>query len=626
MNINRGSGILMHITCLPSPYGIGDLGSKAYQFADFLKASGHQYWQILPINPTTSALGNSPYSSFSAFAGNPLLISPELLVKEGFLSHKELPAVPRFPKQQVDFEQVSQYKKVVVEKACANFLRNEDQFAARFNLFCTQNESWLEDYALYLTLKTRFESPWVEWPESIRDRDEATLSDLRKELGQGIKKEKIVQFFFFSQWQRFTDYCHLQGISLIGDIPFYVTHDSADCWANSRYFKLDQQKQPTKVSGVPPDYFSETGQLWGTPVYDWKLMKKNSFDWWLDRLDQNLKLYDWVRLDHFRAFSAFWEVPAKEETAINGKWVACPGKSFFQEVKKRFPSMPFIAEDLGLMDEGVYQLLDKFDFPRMKVLQFAFGENIGENPYILHHHIPNCLVFTGTHDNNTTIGWYRSLKKADAALVSKYIGYDVDENNVHLAMHRLALMSVADLAVIPMQDILGLDERAIMNRPGTESGNWTWRMDGQLWPKKKRIRDLKALNVLYGRWQMKEDLTDKGKLEGNLQSVKEKKDNTMQKSHFQKLLKGKWELENGGPIVDLGENNAMKILKGQNKGDSNSFVLEEVEGMLLLTLPSVIEKSEVMNISPTELVVREYKPGSSHTLIRSFKRLGEADE
>lgn len=502
MELKRSSGILMHITSLPSPYGIGDLGTTAYRFVDFLQQSGHHYWQILPINPTEESLGHSPYSSFSAFAGNPLLISPEMLVKDGLLAKKDLSSVPSFHEQKVEFEAVSKYKADVVQRAYTNFVKKEKQFIVPYSEFCEQNEDWLEDYALYLTLKNKYQRSWADWPEPIRDRDPDTLVELKQELAQGIKREKIIQFLFFTQWQRLVDYCHEREIYLIGDIPFYVTHDSVDCWAHSKYFKLDKNKKPVKVSGVPPDYFSDTGQLWGTPVFDWKELKNNNFDWWIERLRQNLKLYDLVRLDHFRAFSAYWEVPAGEETAVNGKWVACPGKEFFQLAKRKFPAIPFIAEDLGMMDDKVYKLLDSFGFPTMKVLQFAFDGNMGKNTYIPHHHQENCLVFTGTHDNNTTLGWFKSLKKEEAKRVADYAGTGVHRKNVHQVLHRMALMSVAKLAIIPMQDLLGLDERGIMNRPGTGSGNWSWRMTAGQWPK-ERVEELKFLNRIYGRWEDK---------------------------------------------------------------------------------------------------------------------------
>ena len=501
MDLSRSSGILMHITSLPSPHGIGDMGEAAYRFVDFLHDSGHHYWQILPINPTEASLGHSPYSSFSAFAGNSLLISLEMLQQDGLLSEKDLKGAPEFDEEKVAFDQVSEFKQNMLQKAYANFVQQEKQFVVPFAKFCEENVYWLEDYSLYLSLKHAHQKPWFEWPEAIRDRENETLKILRQELAQDIKREKIIQFLFFRQWEKLVSYCHEKQVYLIGDIPFYITHDSVDCWAHASYFKLDKKKRPIKVSGVPPDYFSETGQLWGTPVFDWKALKKNKFDWWVARLGQNLKLYDLVRLDHFRAFSAFWEVPAKEETAINGKWTPCPGKEFFQLAKQKFPAMPFIAEDLGMMDNKVYRLLDAFGFPTMKVLQFAFDENMGDSTYILHHHHKNCLVFTGTHDNNTTIGWFKSLKKEEAKRISTYTGQSVNRKNVHQVLHRMALMSVANLAVIPMQDIIGLDETAIMNRPGTGSGNWSWRMTSDQWPGKQSVEELKTFNRIYGRWR-----------------------------------------------------------------------------------------------------------------------------
>jgi 4-alpha-glucanotransferase len=507
MNLKRSSGLLLHITSLPSPYGIGDLGPAAYQFVDFLHQSGHHYWQLLPINPTEASFNHSPYSSFSAFAGNPLLISPDQLLQEGLLSKEDLSSIPHFKEDQVDFEEVGSYKLGLLDKAYENFIEQEKRYTIPFTEFCEENNEWLEDYALYLTLKNKYKSYWTQWPKAIRNREDKTIANLKNELAQGIKKEKIIQYLFFSQWQKLADYCHQKEVYLIGDIPFYINHDSVDCWAHSLNFKLDKNRKPTKISGVPPDYFSETGQLWGTPVYDWDKLKENGFDWWVARIGQNLKLYDIVRLDHFRAFSAFWEVPAGEETAINGKWITCPGEEFFQVIRKKFPEMPFIAEDLGLMDDSVYDLLKAFDFPGMKVLQFAFDENIGENAYILHNHTPNSIVFTGTHDNNTSVGWFNSLEPVEIERLSNYVGQKVNKANVHQILHRLALMSVSALAIVPMQDILGLDEKAIMNRPGTDNGNWTWRMRPKQFPRKK-AKTLKALNLLFGRWAEKEEEID----------------------------------------------------------------------------------------------------------------------
>lgn len=499
MNIKRSSAVLLHITSLPSKYGIGDMGDTAYNFIDFLQASGHRYWQLLPLNPTDEMFGHSPYSSNSAFAGNPLLISPELLIENGFLSPDKIEHTIKFPEGKVDFEKVAIYKFKILEKAFLKFNKNAIH-KKDYEHFCQENGEWLEDYALYKSLKVAFKSGWTEWPEALRDRKPKALKEQRELLSRDIEKYKFFQYLFFSQWQKLVEYSHQKDVGFVGDIPFYINHDSADCWSHTTYFKLDEKKHPTKVSGVPPDYFSESGQLWGTPVYDWNALEKNKFDWWIKRLGQNLKLYDIVRLDHFRAFSAYWEVPVQEETAINGKWVNIPGKAFFNEVKKKFPKMPFIAEDLGELDEPVYQLIRDFDFPIMKVLQFAFGEDIGSNPYILHNHVKNSVAFTGTHDNNTTVGWYQAAGRAEKRRISEYVGAKVTSKNVHQILHRHVLMSVSQLAVVPIQDLLGLDESAIMNRPGTSKGNWNWQMTQDQIPIAQALV-FKNLNIRYGRWE-----------------------------------------------------------------------------------------------------------------------------
>lgn len=497
MKIERSSGILLHVTSLPAPYGIGDMGSSAYDFVDFLKNSGQKYWQLLPLNPTQQAYGNSPYSSPSAFAGNLLLISPEALIKDNLLNKDDLKGYT-FDASHVQFDKVTKFKEEVLEKAFSRFSKKKI-LLTEYNEFCAKSASWLDDHALFVTLKAHFKGKgWTSWPEDIRDRKKQPLAKIRKELATGVEKEKFFQFLFFRQWQQLKDYCHQQEIKLIGDIPFYVNHDSADCWANTTYFKLDDEKMPVAVSGVPPDYFSETGQLWGTPVYDWKALEQNGFSWWLERLEQNLYLFDIVRLDHFRAFSAFWEVPAGDETAVNGKWKKCPGTKFFQAVKKLFPAMPFIAEDLGTLDQPVLTLRDRFKFPGMKVLLFGFGENMGENPYILHHHIPHCIVYTGTHDNNTVKGWFKSAGKDEKRHVKEYVGRSVNIKNIAEIMQRMALMSVAELVILPVQDVLGYGEEAIMNRPGTGSGNWTWRLlPGKL--TKPVSEQLQILNIIYNR-------------------------------------------------------------------------------------------------------------------------------
>ncbi len=497
MELKRSSGILLHISSLPSDFGIGDIGPAAYGFIDFLKASGHHYWQILPLNPTHSNYSHSPYSSSSAFAGNPLFISPSLLEEDGFLKLREFPVSKESTPEKVNFKEVEKYKTDMLEMAFQNFKKKKLSSEA-FISFCKNQASWLEDFSLFMALRSKFGNNWTCWPKELKNRRAKALKDAREEFAEIIEKEKFIQFLFFFQWKKLVDYAHKNQVNFIGDIPFYINHDSVDCWVNSGYFKLDEDKQPEKISGVPPDFFSETGQLWGTPVFDWKALKKNNFDWWVDRIRQNLLLFDLVRLDHFRAFSAYWEVPAGDNTAINGKWITTPGAAFFRILKKEFPKMPLIAEDLGSLDEEVYKLMDRFNFPGMKVLHFAFGEDRTKNPYLPFNHSPHNFVYTGTHDNNTSRGWYERLSKTGKVHLKDYSGVRITSKNVHRILHRMLLNSVARVAVIPMQDIIGLGEEAMMNTPGTTKGNWTWRITYEQIPLEKSV-GLKALNVLYGR-------------------------------------------------------------------------------------------------------------------------------
>lgn len=486
----------MHITSLPSAFGIGDLGPEAYRFIDFLKDSGNTYWQLLPLNPTYEKYNHSPYSSDSAFAGNPLLISPEILEEEGYIELKDFKETGVSSKGKGAFEEAKEIREKILDAAFVKF--KTQRKPASYNTFCKVHAYWLEDYSLFRAISKDLTSSWSTWPEGIRERKATDLKNAKEERKAEIEKIKFIQYIFFSQWKKLITYAHKEGVKFIGDIPFYITHDSADIWAHQSYFKLDEEQEPTSLSGVPPDYFSKTGQLWGTPVYDWKKLRSKEYDWWVERIRQNLLLFDLVRLDHFRAFAAYWEVPAGEKTAVNGRWVRTPGNDFFRVVKKEFPQMPLIAEDLGSLDEPVYKLLKKFDFPGMKVLQFAFGEEKKENPYLPFNHTPHSIVYTGTHDNNTSKGWYKEIDKNARDHLERFAGTNVTGENVNEILHRMALSSVSKLAIIPMQDILGLGKEGLMNIPGSTKGNWTWRMEkGKL--KAGLSKKLRELNELYGR-------------------------------------------------------------------------------------------------------------------------------
>ncbi|MDX1752112.1 MAG: 4-alpha-glucanotransferase [Salinimicrobium sediminis] len=498
MKLKRSSGILLHITSLPGKFGIGDIGPNAYKFLNFLKRSGHTYWQILPVNPTDGIYQHSPYSSHSAFAGNPLLISPELLEQEGYIRLSDFSVPSEIKAEKVIFDSVEKYKRKLLDTAFNTF-SNQEQEDSDYLEFCEKHGQWLENYALYLALRKKYhKANWVDWPKELRDRDPEAMEAVREELKEEVDKEKFIQFIFFSQWSQFMQEAHKAGIKIFGDVPFYINHDSADCWANPEFFKLDREKQPTHVSGVPPDMFSKTGQLWGTPVYDWQELKRREYEWWIDRLRQNLLLFDVLRIDHFRAFAAYWEVPAEEKTAIHGKWQETPGMDFFKVVKEKFPKMPFIAEDLGLLDQPVYDLMEAYNFPGMKVLQFAFGDTNRENPYLPYNHVFNSIVYTGTHDNNTTRGWFHESGKDTRQHLEKYLGIKVSEENVHKVLHRVALQSTSAVAIVPLQDITGLGGEAKMNIPGSNSGNWSWRATAEDIPKEKAGK-LFSLNELFGR-------------------------------------------------------------------------------------------------------------------------------
>lgn len=476
----RSGGVLLHITSLPSPFGIGDLGPEAYKFADFIHEAGLTYWQILPLNPVEGKSGYSPYSGLSAFAGNPMLISPELLVKEKYLKEEDLDAKLSPDPSQINFEELIPVKVKMLDKAYRHFLSNKTTTQEQqFQEFCKNHTYWLEDFALYMSIKNhRDGQAWFQWPRKLRDREKESMAEMQKQLEDAISKEKFMQFLFFKQWEGLHAYCREKNIHFFGDLPFYVGYDSADVWAHADIFKLSDNKSPEAVAGVPPDYFSETGQLWGMPVFNWKRLRRKKYTWWIHRLSHNLQMFDLIRLDHFRAFSAYWEVPAGDTTAINGEWKKGPGARLFRRLKRKHPHMPIIAEDLGEIDQPVYDLMEKFGMPGMKVLLFAFGDGMPQNPYIPHHHTENAVVYTGTHDNNTTRGWFEnSADTKDRKRLSDYVGIQkIIKENVADHMIRMAWASIGKLAVIPMQDFLNLGEEAIMNRPSTAEGNWLWRM------------------------------------------------------------------------------------------------------------------------------------------------------
>lgn len=472
----RESGILFHITSLPSPYGIGDLGPGGYDFADFLAETKQKYWQVLPLNRTFLSNSNSPYSSLSAFAGNPLLISPEFMLRDGLITNNDILPIANFPKERVDYPAVIGYKSRLLYSAYERFklIKRKDDYEA----FVTENVDWLDDFTLFVALKGHFmRKDWCEWPEELRNRDTESLKGIRKQLFDKIENEKFFQYLFFSQWFSLKNYCNERGIQIIGDIPIYVDHESVDVWCHPALFNLSEEKKPLTVAGVPPDYFSQTGQLWGNPVYRWDVLKETGYGWWIKRLEHNLRLFDFVRIDHFRGFVAYWEVLANEKTAINGKWVKAPGNDFFNTLLKRFPSMPIIAEDLGIITEDVRGLIDHFGFPGMKILMFAFGADLPTNPYVPHNYIRNCLVYTGTHDNNTVKGWFeKEMSLDDKDRLFRYLGRELKSDEIHWELIRLAMMSVANTTIFPMQDILGLGEEARMNLPSTTEGNWEWRL------------------------------------------------------------------------------------------------------------------------------------------------------
>jgi 4-alpha-glucanotransferase len=501
MDWTRVSGILLHPTSFPGRFGIGDLGDEAYRFVDWLSSAGQQLWQTLAIGPTGYA--DSPYASFSAFAGNHMLINPDRLVQEGDLSSADVADLPPFPIDHVDYGRVIPHKTALLRKAAERFFaRASTERREQYDKFCHDNRRWLDDFALFMAVKAEHNMVmWTEWDASIALRQRAALSRWRERLVDQIRFHKYLQFQFFYQWQALRRYANERNIKVMGDIPIFVAHDSADVWANRELFSLDETGQPTVIAGVPPDYFSATGQRWGNPLYRWDLMEKQGHTWWIERVRHTFALVDVLRIDHFRGFEAYWEIPASEPTAVVGRWVKGPGEKLFHALKGVLGELPIVAEDLGVVTAEVVVLREQFGFPGMKVLQFAFDSD-ASNPYLPFNLEHDCVIYTGTHDNNTTQGWFEDQKEDLRHRVRLYLGTDGQE--ISWDFIRLALSSVADLAVVPLQDVLGLGTEARMNLPGEPSGNWQWRFEPGALTVELAER-LFELTKVYGREGLKRD-------------------------------------------------------------------------------------------------------------------------
>ena len=471
----RSSGILFHPTSLPGKYGIGTLGKEAYAFIDFLKKSRQKLWQIFPLGPT--GYGDSPYQSFSSFAGNPYLIDFDLLIEAHLLSEEDLRDVFFGDNEEyIDYGAIYNQKYPLLRKAYENF-KSSDNHEMRENLehFKRENASWLNDYSLYISLKNHFNGlPWNEWAHDIKNREHGAMEHYKNELADDIEYHNFIQLLFFKQWGDVKRYANENGIKIIGDIPIFVAADSSDAWANPEIFLFDEERKPVKVAGVPPDYFSATGQLWGNPLYNWQKLKETNYSWWVERVRANLSTCDIIRIDHFRGFEAYWAVPYGDDTAINGQWEPGPGIDLFNAIKSQLGELPIIAEDLGLMTQGVIDLREATGFPGMKILGFAFDSG-EENDYLPHTYTKNCVVYTGTHDNDTLIGWFQKAKEEDRQFARDYLNSRSDDE-IHWNAIRGAWSSVANMAISPVQDFLGLGSEARINTPGVAAGNWQWRL------------------------------------------------------------------------------------------------------------------------------------------------------
>ncbi|MGI8788212.1 MAG: 4-alpha-glucanotransferase [Pyrinomonadaceae bacterium] len=506
MNFPRASGILLHPTSLPSNYGIGDFGKYAYGFVDFLESAKQTYWQVLPLGPT--GYGDSPYQCFSAFAGNTNIISPELLVEDGFLTTEEINRKPDFPARRVDFGKLYDWKNHILALAYKNFRQTTSvDLRGKFETFCQTESFWLDDYALFRAVKkSQDQKLWLEWSEPLRLRDENALNEARENLREDIQGQKFQQWLFFRQWNNLKNYANEKGVKIVGDVPIFISLDSSDVWCNPQEFKLDEQNRPRVVAGVPPDYFSATGQLWGNPIYNWDAMRRDGFRWWIDRIKAILKTVDVVRVDHFRGFAAAWEIPGGDKTAVGGKWVDVPGRELFNALENAIGDLPFWAEDLGVITPDVEELRDSFGFPGMRILQFAFGGD-PKNHDLPHNYIQNCVAYTGTHDNDTTVGWFNSKAGSGSTRGNEQINrerefclnyLESDSAEINWDFIRAVWESVANSAIAPMQDLLGLGNEARMNLPASTDGNWNWQCrEGDF--SEEISNRLRELTEIYGR-------------------------------------------------------------------------------------------------------------------------------
>jgi 4-alpha-glucanotransferase len=502
-NFKRQSGILLHPTSLPNNQGIGTIGKEAKDFLDFCCQAGARLWQVCPLGPT--GYGDSPYQCFSSVAGNPMLVDLEDLVKRGFLHGTDLAPLAALPRDRVDFGSLIPKKWDLLRKAynayklqSSGSTRDGAINAARFDVYCRDNKTWLPDFALFMALKGHFGgASWNTWPLDIRNREPVALSTYQAQLDEEIRFNMFVQWIFASQWNDLHAYAKDRGIHILGDMPIFVAIDSSDVWTRRDLFQLDEVGNPLAVAGVPPDYFSPTGQLWGNPLYNWDAMHAENYQWWIDTIAQKLAMYDYLRIDHFRGFAAYWSVPFGDLTAINGKWIKAPGKELFRAVMGAIGSAPIIAEDLGLITPDVGELMEHFGFPGMKVLQFAFDSS-EDNDHVPHNYKPHSLVYTGTHDNDTVKGWYYGAKEDDKVHTRKYLSISGSDRDIHWEFIRAAMSTVCNIAVIPVQDVLGCGREARMNLPGSMGGNWTWRYEqGEL--KTSMANRFRGLAKLYGR-------------------------------------------------------------------------------------------------------------------------------